>query len=114
MAIVPAVTLPPSGSGVGVLLRYWRLARHLSQLDLALETGVSSRHLSCVETGRSQPSREMVTRLADALQIPLRERNALLVVQARTEPGELLVEPVAHARAHLRLHGRIGSAAPAA
>lgn len=79
MAIVAALTLPPSGAGVGVLLRYWRMARHLSQLDLALETGVSSRHLSCVETGRSQPSREMVTRLADALQIPLRERNALLV-----------------------------------
>jgi transcriptional regulator with XRE-family HTH domain len=79
------LTAPPaaapllSGAGAGALLRYWRTARHLSQLDLALETGVSARHLSCLETGRSQPSREMVLRLADALEIPLRERNALLV-----------------------------------
>jgi transcriptional regulator with XRE-family HTH domain len=51
----------------------------MSQLDLALEVGVSSRHLSCVETGKAQPSRDMVVRLADALHMPLRERNALLV-----------------------------------
>ncbi len=66
-------------SGVGELLRHWRTIRHLSQLDLALETGVSARHLSCMETGKSQPSREMVLRLAEALEIPLRERNSLLV-----------------------------------
>jgi transcriptional regulator with XRE-family HTH domain len=64
---------------VGALLRHWRTARRLSQLALALDADVSSRHLSYVETGRSQPSREMVLRLADALEIPLRERNALLV-----------------------------------
>ena len=64
---------------VGAILRYWRSARRLSQLELALQADVSSRHLSYVETGRSRPSREMLLRLADALDVPLRERNALLV-----------------------------------
>jgi transcriptional regulator with XRE-family HTH domain len=64
---------------VGSLLKHWRSVRRLSQLDLSLDAEVSSRHLSYVETGRAQPSREMVLRLADALEIPLRERNALLV-----------------------------------
>lgn len=64
---------------VGHLLRDWRRRRRLSQLDLACEAEISSRHLSFVETGRSQPSREMVMRLACHLDIPLRERNALLV-----------------------------------
>lgn len=63
----------------GVLLRRWRAVRHLSQLDLALDAGISTRHLSCMETGRAQPSREMVQRIAEALQVPLRERNALLL-----------------------------------
>jgi len=63
----------------GTLLRRWRAVRHLSQLDLSLEADISTRHLSCVETGRAQPSREMVVRLAEALQVPLRERNALLL-----------------------------------
>jgi transcriptional regulator with XRE-family HTH domain len=67
------------GTEIGTLLRHWRTARHLSQLELALDAHVSSRHLSYVETGRSQPSREMVLRLADALDVPLRARNALLV-----------------------------------
>ena len=67
------------GTEIGALLRHWRTTRHLSQLELALDADVSSRHLSYVETGRSQPSREMVLRLADALDIPLRARNALLV-----------------------------------
>lgn len=65
-------------SPFGRLLRDWRARRGLSQLRLATEAGVSSRHLSFVETGRSQPSREMVLRLAEALDVPLRERNALL------------------------------------
>ena len=64
---------------VGALLREWRQARRLSQFSLALEAEVSARHLSYVETGKSQPSRDMVWRLADALDVPLRERNALLV-----------------------------------
>ncbi len=63
----------------GDLLRRWRAVRHLSQLDLALDADISTRHLSCVETGRAQPSREMVLRLAETLQVPLRERNALLL-----------------------------------
>ena len=68
-----------SNAHVGPLLREWRAARRLSQLDLALDVGVSARHLSYVENGKSQPSRDMVTRLADVLEMPLRERNALLI-----------------------------------
>lgn len=63
----------------GELLREWRNRRRMSQLDLALEAGVSARHLSFVETGRSQPSREMVLTLAEQLQVPLRDQNALLL-----------------------------------
>ena len=63
----------------GELLREWRQRRRMSQLDLAGEAEVSTRHLSFVETGRSQPSREMVLRLAERLDVPLRERNALLI-----------------------------------
>ncbi|WP_368564426.1 helix-turn-helix domain-containing protein [Pseudoxanthomonas sp. UTMC 1351] len=61
------------------MLREWRLTRRLSQLDLALAAEVSTRHISYVETGKAQPSREMVARLADTLEMPLRERNALLI-----------------------------------
>jgi len=64
---------------VGTLLRDWRQRRRLSQLDLALEAGISTRHLSFVETGRSKPSPEMVVHLAEQLQVPLRERNQLLL-----------------------------------
>ena len=63
----------------GDYLRHWRRHRRLSQLDLAQEAEISTRHLSFVETGRSLPSREMVLRLAQRLDVPLRERNALLV-----------------------------------
>ena len=58
--------------------RQWRQHRKLSQLDLALAAEVSQRHVSWLETGRSQPSRDMVIRLSDAMEIPLRERNVLL------------------------------------
>jgi transcriptional regulator with XRE-family HTH domain len=64
---------------VGTLLRDWRQRRRMSQLDLALEAEISARHLSFVETGRSRPSREMVTRLARQLEVPPREQNALLI-----------------------------------
>jgi len=64
---------------VGELLREWRQRRHLSQLDLACEAEISTRHLSFLETGRSQPSREMILHLAENLSIPIRERNLLLV-----------------------------------
>lgn len=74
---------PPVAPGArepfGAHLRHWRQRRRLSQLDLAQEAEVSTRHLSCVETGRAAPSREMVLRLAERLGVPLRERNALLV-----------------------------------
>ncbi len=68
-----------NGNLVGVMLRDWRQRRRLSQLDLALEAGVSTKHLSFVETGRARPSSEMVLTLADQLQVPLRERNQLLL-----------------------------------
>jgi len=64
---------------VGALLREWRAAKRMSQLDLALEADMSARHLSYVETGKAQPSREAIGRLADALGMPLRERNALML-----------------------------------
>ncbi len=71
----PALQPKPFGEH----LRYWRQHRRMSQLDLAGEAEVSTRHLSFVETGRALPSREMVLRLAERLDVPLRERNALLV-----------------------------------
>jgi transcriptional regulator with XRE-family HTH domain len=64
---------------IGEYLREWRQRRHLSQLDLAGEAEISARHLSFVETGRAAPSREMVLKLAERLDVPLRERNVLLV-----------------------------------
>lgn len=63
---------------IGALLREWRQRRRLSQLELALAAEVSTRHLSCLETGRAMPSREMVLRLAERLEVPLRERNRWL------------------------------------
>lgn len=64
---------------IGEHLREWRQRRHLSQLDLAVDAEISARHLSFVETGRSAPSRDMVLKLAERLDVPLRERNVLLV-----------------------------------
>lgn len=64
---------------IGEHLRQWRLRRHLSQLDLAGDAEISTRHLSFVETGRATPSRDMVLKLAERLNVPLRERNVLLV-----------------------------------
>ncbi|MDP3868718.1 helix-turn-helix domain-containing protein [Phenylobacterium sp.] len=68
-----------TASAVGDHLRDWRQRRRMSQLDLAVEAEISTRHLSFVETGRAQPSRDMLLRLADQLEIPLRERNVILV-----------------------------------
>ncbi|WP_030605791.1 helix-turn-helix domain-containing protein [Streptomyces achromogenes] len=70
---------PAAGSGAGPLLRAWRERRRLSQLELALRAGSSARHLSFIETGRSRPSEELLLRLAERLQVPVRERNALLL-----------------------------------
>jgi transcriptional regulator with XRE-family HTH domain len=69
----------PSSAAVGPLVQYWRKARNLSQLALAAEADVSPRHLCFIETGRASPSRDMVLLLAEALRVPLRERNALLL-----------------------------------
>ncbi|WP_405895691.1 helix-turn-helix transcriptional regulator [Streptomyces sp. NBC_00104] len=69
----------PSDRGAGPLLRAWREQRRVSQLELALRAGSSARHISFVETGRSRPSEEMVLRLAEHLEVPVRERNALLL-----------------------------------
>ena len=68
-----------AAAGIGPLLREWRLRRRLSQLDLSLEAGVSARHLSFLETGRSKPSADMVLHLAEQLEVPLRDRNQLLL-----------------------------------
>ncbi|WP_435531300.1 helix-turn-helix domain-containing protein [Ramlibacter albus] len=84
MAAMDTITLTGGASRAvaphfGEHLREWRQRRRMSQLDLAQEADISTRHLSFVETGRSAPSREMVLRLAERLDVPLRERNALLV-----------------------------------
>jgi transcriptional regulator with XRE-family HTH domain len=68
-----------SSPPVGTLLRAWRERRRWSQLELALQADVSARHVSCMETGRALPSREMLLRLSERLEVPLRERNALLL-----------------------------------
>lgn len=64
-------------ASVGAMVRWWRERRRRSQLDVALAAAVSTRHLSCIETGRAQPSRHMIERLCEELDIPLRERNSL-------------------------------------
>lgn len=78
--------MPPAGAyaagmrkGSGELLREWRSARRMSQLELAVQAGVSARHLSFVETGRARPTREMILRLAGELGVPLRSQNELLL-----------------------------------
>lgn len=73
------ISQPVAAQPVGGLLREWRQRRRLSQLALACEADISTRHLSFLETGRAQPSREMVLHLAERLELPLRERNRLLV-----------------------------------
>jgi transcriptional regulator with XRE-family HTH domain len=75
------VPLQPSrrSSPIGTLLQHWRQVRRKSQLALAIEAEVSPRHLCFIETGRAQPSRDMVLLLASALDVPLRERNVLLL-----------------------------------
>jgi len=72
----PAMSV--STRNFGPMLREWRQRRRISQLDLALEGNISTRHLSFLETGRSQPSRDMVLNLAEQLEVPLRDRNILL------------------------------------
>ena len=89
--------------GFGPLLRQWRTARRMSQQQLAIESEVSTRHISYVENGKSSPSREMVLILASALDLPLRERNSLLSsagfapVYRETDLSEPEMLPVRHA-----------------
>jgi transcriptional regulator with XRE-family HTH domain len=96
----------PSASPVGRLLQHWRQVRGKSQFTLALDARVSARHLSFVESGRSHASRELVLRLADALEVPFRERNDLLTAagyaQVFRETG-LTAPELAHARKAIEL-----------
>lgn len=78
MSTAIATASTSSAQPVGALLREWRQRRRLSQLDLAMDADISTRHLSYVETGRATPSRAMVLHLAEQLDVPLRERNAML------------------------------------
>ncbi|MGW0994800.1 helix-turn-helix domain-containing protein [Streptomyces sp. NPDC002523] len=78
-AATPADRTDRTDKGVGPLLRSWRERRRVSQLELALRADSSARHISFIETGRSRPSEEMVLRLAEHLDVPVRERNALLL-----------------------------------
>ncbi len=99
-ANVAAMATAEATAGVGPLLRDWRRRRRLSQLDLALDAGVSARHVSFVETGRSRPSAEMVLQLAERLQVPLRDRNQLLLAAGHApvfeqhDLGDPEMEPV--------------------
>ena len=71
--------MTPREVSFGTLLRRWRVRRRMTQADLSLAAESSTRHLSCLETGKARPSRDMIARLADYLDIPLRDRNALLL-----------------------------------
>ena len=79
-----STSLARADSAIGILLKQWRAMRRLSQLDLALTADTSARHLSFIETGRAQPSRAMVLRLAEALEVPLRDRNDMLTAAGYT------------------------------
>jgi transcriptional regulator with XRE-family HTH domain len=119
-----AIGLPTDGGSVtedltdfGRLLRQWRRGRRMSQLDLALGSGVSSRHISFIETGRSNPSREMVLTLSATLDLPLRQRNALLQtagfapIYSETELDDPQMADMLRAlRLILRHHGPLGGA----
>ena len=99
------ITRPPANRPVGALLREWRERRRLSQLELSIQADISTRHLSFVETGRSRPTPDMILRLTEHLEVPLRERNSLLLAggYAPAYPEHGLDEPQLSAvRAALR------------
>src|SRR4051812_38288812 len=79
MQTATATPDPRRGNALGLLVREWRTTRGMSQLDLAMHAGFSARHVSFIETGRTQPSRHALLVLAESLELPLRERNRLLV-----------------------------------
>jgi transcriptional regulator with XRE-family HTH domain len=97
------MTVATATPGVGPLLKDWRRRRRLSQLDLAVGADVSTRHLSFVETGRSKPSRELLLHLAEHLDVPLRDRNGLLLAAGyapdyrETPLDDAAMTPVRHA-----------------
>lgn len=109
----PELRAPPSGSpprrgdpSFGELLRHWRTLRNMSQLELALAADVSSRHVSFLENGRARPSAEMVSRLSETLNLPLRERNALLLTAGfapRYEERPLAAPELSRARRAIEL-----------
>jgi transcriptional regulator with XRE-family HTH domain len=106
VATVDGMTVAAPGKPVGQLLRDWRERRRLSQLDLSIQADVSTRHLSFVETGRSKPTPEMILRLTEQLDVPLRERNQLLLAggYAPAYPQHALDAPeLASVRTALRL-----------
>jgi len=74
-----STTMESAHKPVGALVRHWRQLRRYSQLALAYDAGISPKHLSFVESGRARPSRDMLLHLAERLDVPLRERNALLL-----------------------------------
>jgi transcriptional regulator with XRE-family HTH domain len=95
----------PIGSAVGQLLRDWRTERGMSQLDLAMDAGFSARHVSFIETGRTQPSRQALLTLAETLDVPLRERNRLLEAGGYAHvygQTPLAAEDMAHIRSVLQ------------
>jgi transcriptional regulator with XRE-family HTH domain len=106
----------PEPVHIGEHLRQWRMRRHLSQLDLAGDAEISTRHLSFVETGRAAPSRDMVLKLAERLNVPLRDRNVLLVAAgfAPAFPQRALDDPaLKSARAAIDLVLRAHEPSPA-
>jgi transcriptional regulator with XRE-family HTH domain len=105
VGLVTAATRTAPARPVGELLREWRERRRLSQLDLSIQAEISTRHLSFVETGRSRPTSDMILRLTDQLDVPLRERNLLLLAggYAPEYPQHGFDEPeLARVRAALR------------
>jgi transcriptional regulator with XRE-family HTH domain len=96
-----------TNSDFGAALRGWRTRRRLSQIDLAIEAGTTQRHLSFLEQGRSMPGRDIVARLADSLELTLRERNALLSAAGfapaypESAPDAPILEPVRDALQHV-------------
>src|ERR1700704_582377 len=95
VSTMTAVAGPAGQRSVGEHLREWRERRRLSQLDLSIQADISTRHLSFVETGRSRPTPSMILPLTEQLQVPLRERNTMLLAggYAPAYPQHGLAEP---------------------
>ena len=81
-----AVQIERDPQTVGELIRFWRTQRRLTQMDLSLDANLSTKHLSFVETGRSRPSRQLLIHLAQHLDLPIAERNRLLLAGGLLRP----------------------------